>query len=97
VAQVSEQDLRSAFAAAGFLWELTLPRGADGKARGFAFVGYTCRAHAERGIRLVNGQQVAGRPVAVDWAVSKSQFDAAAKQAAQPGGEGARALGRLFS
>lgn len=78
--QVTEADLRAAFSPAGCVWELTLPRSADGKPRGFAFVGYTCRAHAERGIRLVNGQALAGRPVAVDWALSKAQFDAAAKQ-----------------
>lgn len=27
-----------------------------GKARGFAFAGFMCRAHAERGIKVANGQ-----------------------------------------
>lgn len=82
--QATEEDLRTAFSPAGFVWELTLPRSASGRGRGFAFVGFTCKAHAERGIRLVNGQAVAGRPVAVDWAVSKSQYGAqAAAEAAE--------------
>ena len=51
-----------------------MPRSSTGRGRGFAFVGFTCKAHAERGIKLVNGQAVAGRPVAVDWAVAKAQY-----------------------
>ncbi|KAL4452269.1 hypothetical protein ABPG75_007931 [Micractinium tetrahymenae] len=85
----SEEDLRAAFSPAGFVWEVTLPRSASGRGRGFAFVGFTCKAHAERGIQLVNGQAVAGRPVAVDWAVSKSQFGAQAAAGAPGGGDGA--------
>ncbi|KAG7673445.1 hypothetical protein Ndes2526B_g03108 [Nannochloris sp. 'desiccata'] len=71
----TEQDLRSAFAPAGFVWEVTVPRGADGKPRGFGFVGFTCRAHAERGIKAVNGTKIAGRPIAVDWAVAKRDYE----------------------
>lgn len=73
--KATEDDLRTAFAPAGFVWEVTVPRGADGKPRGFAFVGFICRAHAERGIKAVNGTKVAGRPVAVDWAVAKRDFE----------------------
>lgn len=83
--QATEEDLRAAFSPAGFVWELALPRSASGRGRGFAFVGFTCKVHAERGIRLVNGQAVAGRPVAVDWAVAKSQYGTLAAGAA--GGE----------
>ena len=86
------------------MWELTLPRSAGGRGRGFAFVGFTCKAHAERGIKLVNGQALAGRPVAVDWAVSKAQFDdakaaagAAAAEAAAAAGGGAQAQPALDS
>ena len=75
MSQATEAQLRQAFEPAGFVWELTLPRSAGGRGRGFAFVGFTCKAHAERAIKLVNGQPLAGRPVAVDWAVSKAQFD----------------------
>ena len=147
--QATEADLRPAFTPAGFVWELTLPRSASGRGRGFAFVGFTCKAHAgarvrvvvwyatlrsstcmcgdarrpawafrcqtwdkeqscdhtfrrlsapppcrslppspspaERAIKLVNGQTLAGRPVAVDWAVAKAQFDAKAARWVGPG------------
>lgn len=90
--QASEADLRQAFAPAGFVWELSLPRSASGRGRGFAFVGFTCKAHAERGIRLVNATVVAGRPVAVDWAVAKAQYDTAQpEQEAGAAGEGGTA------
>ena len=79
---VGEDDVRAAFSPAGFVWEVMLPRGADGKPRGFAFVGFTCRAHAERGIALVNGTKVGARPVAVDWAVAKRDFEKAGDGAA---------------
>ena len=29
-----------------------------GKARGFAFAGFMCRAHAEKGIKVANGQVI---------------------------------------
>ena len=86
--QATEAHLRTAFEPAGFVWELTLPRSASGRGRGFAFVGFTCKAHAERGIKLVNGQAVAGRPVAVDWAVAKAQYG---QQQQQQGAEAAEA------
>ena len=86
--QATEAQLRAAFEPAGFVWELTLPRSASGRGRGFAFVGFTQRAAAERGIKMVNGQAVAGRPVAVDWAVAKAQYG---QQAAGEGGEGGAA------
>lgn len=55
VMQVTESHLRSAFAPAGFAWEVTLPRNPDGQVKGFAFVAFTLRAHAEKAIKLVNG------------------------------------------
>ncbi|KAI3438130.1 hypothetical protein D9Q98_000571 [Chlorella vulgaris] len=78
----TEAHLRQAFAPAGFVWELTLPRSSTGRGRGFAFVGFTSKAHAERAIKLVNATKVAGRPVAVDWAVAKAQFGSAQAEAA---------------
>ena len=104
--QVSEAELRSVLAPAGFVWELKVPRSPDGapspipclagcledsvlanpftgslalpfhadselvhaavglrrgswnagQARGFAFAGFMCRAHAEKAITVANGQ-----------------------------------------
>ena len=70
----TEGDVRGAFGDF-MLWEVTLPRGADGNARGFAFVGFVCRQDAERAIEKVNGTEIRGRTVAVDWAVSKREFE----------------------
>ncbi|KAK9907300.1 hypothetical protein WJX75_001025 [Coccomyxa subellipsoidea] len=71
---VKEADLRELLSPAGFVWELTVPRNPDGKARGFGFAGFMCRAHAERAIKLANAKVVGGRTIAVDWAVPKAQF-----------------------
>ena len=72
-----ESDIRKEFTKAGFVWELTRPCGSDGKPKGFAFIGFCCRAHAERAISLINGTKILDRPVAVDWALSKKEFEAA--------------------
>ena len=74
---VGEAELRSALAPAGTPWELSLPRRPDGSPRGFAFAGFTTRAAAEKAIKAVNGLELGGRVVAVDWAVGKGAFDAA--------------------
>lgn len=82
---VSEEDLRNAFQAAGCIWEVTIPRGPDGRSKGFAFIGFTCRAHAERAIVTANGSTIAGRLVAVDWAVSKAQYTALLEEPSRAG------------
>ena len=71
---VTEQDLRVAFKDCGALWEVTIPRNADGHSRGFAFVGFTSKADTEKAIARVNATDIAGRTVAVDWAVSKRDY-----------------------
>lgn len=73
--QATDGDLRESFSKAGFIWELSIPKSPEGRSRGFAFVGFTCKAHAEKAISLVNASKVAGRPVAVDWAISKREFE----------------------
>eukprot|EP00897_Mesotaenium_endlicherianum_P008504 jgi/Mesen1/7682/ME000403S06864 len=83
--QITEAALRELLAPAGFIWELTLPRSPDGRSRGFAFVGYTCQAHAQKAVKNMNGKVVGGRPVAVDWAVAKKDYDAASAAAPPPG------------
>lgn len=55
---VTEEDLRNAFASAGFVWEVKVPRTPDGKSRGFAFVGFLSRHEAEAGIALQNGKPI---------------------------------------
>ena len=71
---VTEKDLRKAFGDL-MLWEVTIPRNADGNARGFAFVGFISKSDTEKAIAKVNATDIAGRTVAVDWAVSKREFE----------------------
>ena len=55
---------------AGFVWDLTVPRDFHDKPKGFAFAAFTAKADAERAVKEVNMTNIAGRPVAVDWALS---------------------------
>ena len=73
---VTEADLREAFESSGMIWEVTMPRNAEGHSRGFAFVGFTCKADTDKAISKVNATKIAGRVVAVDFAVSKREFQA---------------------
>lgn len=41
---------------AGFVWDLKLPRGPDGRVKGFAFAAFTCQAHAQKAIQQCNGK-----------------------------------------
>ena len=55
--QATEPMVRTVLqAAAGFVWEFTLPRGPDGRIKGFAFAAFTCLAHAQKAIQMVNGK-----------------------------------------
>jgi nucleolar protein 4 len=73
---VTETDLREAFESIGMIWEVTMPRDAEGHSRGFAFVGFTCKTDTDKAISKVNATKIAGRVVAVDFAVSKRDFQA---------------------
>jgi nucleolar protein 4 len=79
--QVTEDAMLKLLAPAGFLWEVKIPRNPDGRAQGFGFAAFTCKAHAEKAIQLANGKLLMGRPVAVDWAVAKAQYATAQKAA----------------
>lgn len=45
-----------------------------GKLKGFGFVTFRTKKHAERAMEEMNGKDVDGRPIAVDWAVSKDEW-----------------------
>ena len=53
---VTEEELAQLLGKIGFVWSVSIPKKDDGKMRGFAFVAFTCRAHAERAITAVNGK-----------------------------------------
>ena len=82
--KATDEDIRSALTKAGFVWDLTVPRDFHRKPKGFAFAAYTAKADAERAVNEVNGAVIAGRPVAVDWALSKHSYaEAKAKAEAE--------------
>lgn len=81
---LKEQTLRQLFSPLGFVWEVTIPRKPDNSSKGFAFVGFTCKADAEKAIQTVNGTLVSKRPIAVDWAVAKKEYETAASKTSVP-------------
>ncbi|PYR27547.1 MAG: RNA-binding protein [Acidobacteria bacterium] len=65
----TEADLRSYFGAVGPPSQVVVPVDREtGRPRGFAFVEFTDRAHAEQAIQRFNGQIFNGRPLAVSEA-----------------------------
>ena len=73
---VTQPGLLNLFSSVGFVWDVHIPKLDDGRARGFAFVAYTCQDDAEAAIKRLNGSKLAGRAVAVDWALSKRHYEA---------------------
>jgi len=74
--QATEADLCKLLSSTGtFLWDLQLPRGPDGRVRGFAFASFTSYPEAEKAIKAVNGQLLRKRPIAADWAIGKAQYE----------------------
>src|SRR5215468_639104 len=65
----TEADLRSHFSQVGQPSQVVLPVDREtGRPRGFAFVEFADRAHAEQAIQRFNGQVFNGRPLAVSEA-----------------------------
>ncbi len=59
----------------GIIVDCNVPQLPDGKARGFGFVQFESIDDASKAIDSVNGQKILSRPVVVDWALGKSQYD----------------------
>ena len=72
--KATDEDILKALGVAGFVWDLNVPRDFHRKPKGFAFAAFTSKADAEAAVEKVNGANIAGRPVAVDWALSKHSY-----------------------
>ncbi|KAK9383033.1 uncharacterized protein V2V93DRAFT_364086 [Kockiozyma suomiensis] len=64
-------ELKKLFMPYGKVTECIIPRKAGGRMSGFAFVTMRKRVSAENAIKAVNGKEMNGRPIAVDYAVQK--------------------------
>jgi nucleolar protein 4 len=69
-----KEQLINVFEVFGTITECSVPT-KDGKARGFGFVQFENVEDATKAIEGVNGQNILNRPVAVDWALGKTQYD----------------------
>ncbi|XP_062347479.1 RNA-binding protein 28 isoform X2 [Cinclus cinclus] len=85
--QCSEDELRALFTPFGPVLELNLPRKPDGNLRGFAFVQLQNLREAAAALRRLNGAQLRGRPLAVDWAVAKDKYQGTQGPPKTPEGE----------
>ncbi|XP_038230157.1 RNA-binding protein 28 isoform X1 [Dermochelys coriacea] len=80
----SDDDLKALFSPFGAVLEVNIPRKADGKMRGFAFVQFKNILQAGKALKGMNMKEIKGRTVAVDWAVAKDKYRAT--QAGPPSG-----------
>ncbi|KAJ3181098.1 RNA recognition motif-containing protein [Gaertneriomyces sp. JEL0708] len=83
----TQNDLKKAFGAYGNVVEAVIPLKDDGKPRGFGFVQLSTLPEAQAAIEAMNGQKIKGRPVAVDWALAKAQYERAIIEEKDEGGE----------
>jgi cold-inducible RNA-binding protein len=92
----TEADLRTYFGTVAPPSQVVLPVDREtGRPRGFAFVEYLDRAHAEQAIQRFNGQPFNGRPLAVSEARAREDRGPGAPRpsgppGARPGGFGPR-------
>ena len=67
--------LKKVFEVYGELVDFQVPLMPDGKCRGIGFVQFKNLEDAKTAVESVNGKDILGRPVAVDWALSKAEYD----------------------
>ena len=72
--KVTEEMLHSELISFGKMLDLEVPKNGEGKIRGFAFVSYINKFEANKALQKLNGKEILGRKIAVDWAVSKDQY-----------------------
>ena len=73
-----EDDLKKFFSQFGQVTEVHIPTKMVGKRKrslGFGFVQFTSVFDAAKAIKEANMKEIAGRPVAVDWALDKTVYE----------------------
>mmetsp|Transcript_37125 Transcript_37125/g.60505 ORF Transcript_37125/g.60505 Transcript_37125/m.60505 type:complete len:790 (-) Transcript_37125:129-2498(-) len=79
--KITEKALLEKFTPFGPVLEVSLAKKDEGEEKrgpvlkGFGFVHFACRYDAQRALDDTNGKELKGRPIAVDWAMKKSDYD----------------------
>lgn len=69
-----EDDLKDVFSLHGKVIDIHLPRKSNGQMLGYAFVQYTSYFEAVKAMNIINGLELKGRKVAVDWVLPKNKY-----------------------
>ncbi|XP_038049197.1 RNA-binding protein 28-like [Patiria miniata] len=77
----SEERLAKAFARFGDITEVHIPSDPTdpSKVRGYGFVQFDSLDSASKAVKEMNAKKIMGRPIAVDWSLSRDRYLAAAK------------------
>ncbi|KAJ5193676.1 RNA recognition motif domain eukaryote [Penicillium cf. griseofulvum] len=73
------EDLNVLFRSFGKVKFVTLPK-RNGKLSGFGFITMRGRKNAEKALQMINGKEIDGRQLAVDWAVEKDVWETTKKE-----------------
>ncbi|RKP18172.1 hypothetical protein ROZALSC1DRAFT_30102, partial [Rozella allomycis CSF55] len=72
---VDEEYLKEEFGKIGLVTDVQIPVKEDGQKRGFAFVEMGTEKLAKKIIKEFNGKEIKKRPVAIDFAFNKEEFE----------------------
>lgn len=72
--KISEDEIKNVFSKYGNIVEISLPKKENGKLKGFAFLSYDNVGSSLKAIKYINGKEVGGRVVAVDFSISKKDY-----------------------
>ncbi|CAK9294820.1 unnamed protein product [Gordionus sp. m RMFG-2023] len=71
------KDIKDKFLICGQLNDIQFPKnGTHNQHRGFAFIQFSKLEEAKKAIEILNGSEINGRPIAIDWSVSKIKYQA---------------------
>lgn len=76
------EKLTHLFLSFGKVKESFLPKASDGRLRGFGIVLLRGRKNAEKALQSLNGKEIEGRTLAVDWAADKEAWEIAKQEEA---------------